>query len=483
MSLAVATIIELFGVVLFFVVIALTLSLIYEERDPSTTLAWVLLLALIPGVGVVLYILFGRNWRLIGATDRKRIAALDRGREMLAPIYARFAGPAAQFLAESTPSAQRLSHAIHSQNATEPLPCFDPEVFTSGAEKFERLIGDIESATDHVHLEYFIWRQDALTARVCDLLARKAAEGVEVRVLYDWIGSIASGKRQLRRLAKAGARVKADATEPDRLNYRNHRKIAVVDGRVAYTGGMNMGQEYIDGGQRFESWRDTHVRLGGPLVADLQRMFCERWLRTCGEDLFSERYFPAPAEKPDRRAVWAQLVHSGPESPWPAVRDAFLLAISSAEKRLRIQSPYFVPDEAIQESLVAQSFAGVDVRFMMTGVPDKKLPWWAANTYIDELTEAGGRVFQYRAGFMHAKAMTVDGAIAILGTTNFDIRSFALHDELSVVFYDPTIAAETDAAFDDDATRCGELTLQDMHAIGRLARMRNALARLSSRLL
>jgi len=257
----------------------------------------------------------------------------------------------------------------------------------------------------------------------------------------------------------------------------------VIDGHVAYTGGMNMGQEYIDGKPRYASWRDTHVRFGGPLVADLQRLFCERWMRTAGEDLFSQRYFPAPAETPERRAVWAQVVHSGPESRFQAVRNAFLLAIASADRRVRIQSPYFVPDEAIQEALIAQSLAGIDMQLMMTGVPDKRIPWWAAYTYVDDLVEAGGRVFQYSAGFFHAKTMTVDGTIAIIGTTNYDIRSFALHDELSVVFYDQPMAEQLDAIFDDDVSRCVEITLADIHSVGRFARLRNAVARLSSRLL
>jgi cardiolipin synthase A/B len=483
MALTIITIYELLGVALLFVVLGLVLSLIYEERDPSTTLAWVLLLVLFPFFGVLLYVVFGRNWRHIGATDRKRTEALARGRDALAPIYARYADEASAFLGESSPAAKRLSSAIRAQNGTELLPCHDPEIFTSGAEKFERLYGDIEDAIDHVHLEYFIWEQDALTRRFCNLLAEKVRQGVEVRVLYDWVGSLGHGKRQLRELEKAGATVQADAAELVRLNYRNHRKIAVVDGRIAYTGGMNMGQEYVDGKPRYASWRDTHVRFGGPLVADLQRLFCERWRRTCGEDLFGERYFPVLAETPARRAVWSQVVHSGPESPWPAVRNAFLLVISSAEGRLRVQSPYFVPDEAIQEALVAESLAGVDVQLMITGVPDKKLPWWAAFTYVDDLVEAGARVFHYRAGFFHTKTMTVDGTIAIIGTTNFDIRSFALHDELSVVLYDSTMAAEADAAFDRDVAESAEFTAADVAAVGRLARMRNALARLSSRLL
>ena len=186
---------------------------------------------------------------------------------------------------------------------------------------------------------------------------------------------------------------------------------------------------------------------------------------------------------PVERAVWAQVVQSGPEGRFEAVRNAFLLAITSASKQLRIQSPYFVLDEPIQEALVAQALAGVDLQFMMTGVPDKKIAFWAANTYVDDLVESGGCVWQYSAGFFHAKTMTVDGEIAIIGTTNYDIRSFALHDELSVVFYDAEMAAETDATFAEDTARCVEITLADVHSIGRLARMRNALARLSSRLL
>jgi cardiolipin synthase A/B len=483
MSAAVTLILELIVIGFSLAAIGLVFTLIYEERDPSTTLAWVLLLVLFPIFGVLLYVIFGRNWRIIGAIDHERVAALARGREALAPIYGRYAEQAARFAASCSPTVGRLSSAIRAQNATELLPCFDPEIFTCGAEKFERLFGDIQDATDHIHLEYFIWEQDELTRRFCDLLTEKLGQGVQVRVLYDWVGSVAYGKKQLKALETAGACVQPDAAELGRLNYRNHRKIAVIDGHVAYTGGMNMGQEYVDGKPRYASWRDTHVRFAGPLVADMQRLFCERWMRTTGEDLFSERYFPPPAETPEHRAAWAQVVQSGPESRFQAVRNAFLLAIMSANHRVRIQSPYFVPDEAIQESLVAQSLAGVDMRLMMTGVPDKKLPWWAAQTYADDLVQAGGRVFQYHAGFFHAKTMTVDGSIAIIGTTNYDIRSFALHDELSVVFYDPTIAEQTDATFDDDATRSVEITVADVYAVGRLARMRNALARLSSRLL
>ena len=285
------------AVVFYAIVVGVMLTLIYEERDPSTTLAWVLILILIPGIGVLLYVLFGRNWRLIARNDRRRVEALRLGDEALAPIYARHSTAIAEVERRDPPVVGRLINAIRTQNRTEPLPCFDLEIFPQGAEKFARLYKDIESATDHVHLEYFIWEQDSLTEGFCNLLAEKVSQGVEVRVLYDWVGSITYGKRQLKRLRKAGAGVSADAAKWTKLNYRNHRKIAVIDGRVAYTGGMNMGQEYIDGKPRYASWRDTHVRFGGPLVADLQRLFAIRWLRAKRESLFTRALLPRPRRR------------------------------------------------------------------------------------------------------------------------------------------------------------------------------------------
>ncbi len=387
----------------------------------------------------------------------------------------------------ATRSPDGISRAIQTQNGTRLLPCTGLEIMRSGAEKFGRLLADIEAAEHSIHLEYFIWEQDELTGRVCDLLAEKVAEGVEVRVLYDWVGTFPYGKRQLRALRAAGAHVHADSAQWYKINYRNHRKIAVIDGRVAYTGGMNMGSEYADGGKRFATWRDTHVRFGGPLVAELQRLFCQRWFEVVREDIFAEQYFPHLAESelhPGSGAVsWAQLAVSGPESQWEAIRQAFMLAIASGERRVWVQSPYFVPDQGVMDALVSESLAGVDVRFMMTGIPDKRLPWWAAFSYLRTFTHAGGRAYQYDAGFFHSKSLTVDGKICVLGTTNFDIRSFMLHDELSLFFYDEGVAAAHDAVFEEDMASCRVVTLDDIRDRGRLWRLRNAFARLASRVL
>lgn len=471
------------GVVFYTVCVLIVATLIYEERDPSTTLAWVLVFILIPVAGFAVYLLFGRNMRLTAAHDRRRKAAEKHAQRTLAPVYQRYADAAAEHARSCAPIVGRLISAIRGQVLTEPLPCVDLAILPSGAEKFSRLYADIESAVDHVHLEYFIWESDELTGRFCDLLGEKVRQGVEVRVLYDWVGSIPYGKGQLKRLKRAGARVRADAARLLKLNYRNHRKIAVVDGRIAYTGGMNFGQEYVDGGRRYESWRDTNIRFRGPLVAEMQALFAARWMRVANEDLFSARYFPEAGSEPLGDFVWGHVVQSGAESRWEAIKQAFLLAIGSAQTRVRVQSPYFVPDQSVSDMMVAQALAGVDVELMMAGVHDKKLPWWAAFTYIDDLLDAGGSVYQYERGFFHAKAMTVDGAVAVIGTTNFDIRSFSLHDELSIFFYDEGVAAAQDAIFDADIAACRVVSAQDVAGLGRAVRFRNALARLASRVL
>lgn len=456
--------------------------LIREERDPSTTLAWAFALLLIPGVGLVAYLLFGTNRRAIGKRDRLRREGMTRGAAAVEHLYDAHDEAAIIELGAQPAIVARISEAVERQCGTRLLPCEDLRIYTHGEAKFRQLLDDIDSARQSIHLQYFIWEHDELTQRICDLLARKVAEGVEVRVLYDWAGSAFHRKTQLRGLAAAGAQVLTDRPRLLSLNYRDHRKIAVIDGRIGYTGGMNMGKEYVDGGMRFDAWRDTHCRFVGPLVAELQRVFASRWYRISREELFGSRYFPDLRISGDR-PVWGQLAFSGPESQWQAVRNSFLLCINGAERSLRIQSPYFVPDEAIMESLVVQSLAGIDVRFMMAGVPDKRIPWYAAFSYIDELIAAGGRMLQYAAGFFHPKVITVDGRIAVVGTTNFDIRSFSLHDELSLFFYDIPTARELDDIFDRDERRCIEIDAAFYDRMPRPARMRNAFMRLWSRLL
>ena len=297
---------------------------------------------------------------------------------------------------------------IRKENGAYPLPADSVEIFATGAEKFAHLERDLAAATSFIHMEYFIWEQDELTARITQILLDRLAAGVEVRMLYDYIGSISFKKDELHKLADAGARVSADVKYLFKLNYRNHRKIVVIDGVIGYTGGMNIGQEYIDGGKRFPSWRDTHLRLTGQAVAELEKLFALRWFEDEHEDLLGDRHLPPTIDAPLDGQVLTQLVAHTIEDPWEAGRRSHMIAISQAQRTLNIQSPYFVPDPGIYDAMINAALSGVDVRFMMTGLIDKKLPFWAAQTYYEPLLRAGAHVYLYEAGFFHAKTIAID---------------------------------------------------------------------------
>ena len=359
------------------------------------------------------------------------------------------------------------------------LPAATLEIFTTGAEKFARLKQDLAAAQRFIHVEYFIWERDELTAEITALLLDRLAAGVEVRIMYDYVGCISFKKDELKRLAAAGAVVSADVTTAMKLNYRNHRKMVVIDGDVGYTGGMNMGQEYIDGGSRFATWRDTHLRYTGQAVAELQKLFAMRWFEDEHVDLLRDEYMPAP-DGSGEAGVLTQTVAHTVEDPWEACRRAHMTAIAGAQRSVRIQSPYFVPDEAMFETLINAAQRGVDVRLMMTGKVDKRLPFWAAQTYYAPFLEAGGRIHLYEAGFFHAKTIAVDSLFGAVGTMNMDVRSLRLHKELMVWIYDEAKALEMEQTFERDLEHSREVTPADLETVSAGARFRNSFARLFS---
>ncbi len=461
----------------------LIVLLIGDDREPSLTLAWLLVLIFLPFVGVLLYIFLGRDWRVIA--ERKGWAkALRRQRlEGMAPVYERNVCAYERFIDEwRGTTADKVQRAISAKEVAQVLPASSIELFVSGADKFASLKRDLRNAQHSIHLQYFIWEQDELTAEITQILRERLAHGVEVRITYDWIGSIRFGKRELLRLAHAGAHVEADLADLLRINYRNHRKIAVIDGEIGYTGGMNMGQEYIDGGRRFASWRDTHIRLTGQAVADLQKLFASRWYENVRhrESLFHARYMPAADPGCISAGFLVEIATQGVEDPWDMARRAHLVAIGQAERTVFLQSPYFVPDYSIYDQLINSALSGIEVRLMMTGVPDKRVPFWAAHTYFRRLLEAGGHVHLYTSGFFHAKTIVVDGSLAAVGTMNLDNRSLKLHKELMVWVFDDLFARQVQQSFYDDLEHCREITLADIDATGRLQRFRNQTSRLLS---
>ena len=260
-------------------------------------------------------------------------------------------------------------------------------------------------------------------------------------------------------------------------------KIALVDGEVVYTGGMNMGQEYIDGGRRFARWRDTHVRLTGPIAAPFVILFAALWRLNGGREDLAAGYLPEPGSGRCDGAVPVQVLHSSVATPFKSIRDAFIVALLEARESVWIQTPYFIPDEPLLNAMRTAALAGTDVRLMTVGVPDKKYVRWAAYPYYRQVLESGCRVFQYTAGFLHAKTVTVDGRWCVIGTCNWDIRSLMLHEEVSCAFYDEAFAQRHAEIFRDDLESCREFTLEDWHALSSGERVRNSFLRLFSRLL
>ncbi len=435
---------------LFVYWVAIFIVLINDQRDPTKTLAWLLVLWVLPFFGLVLYYFAGRNWKKKVAKGPWVHEVRELARPTLERVRARYAEDSRQAHEWARERGyEDVVTLIENADGATPLPAYDVKLMPSGEEKFANLLEDLSSARDTINIQYFIWERDELTAKITSVLMERLHAGVEVRVLNDYIGNIQYKKDELKRLTGAGAQVKYDITALGRANYRNHRKMVVIDAVLGYTGGINVGQEYIDGGSRYPTWRDTHVKFTGPAVAELQKLFSTRWHEATGVSLFTERFFPLEYPTGQRR-VLAQTVATGVEDPWESARRVHVAAMGEASSRVWIQSPYFVPDDAVYEAMINAALSGLDVRLMMTGWPDKKIAWYAAESYFRPLLEAGGRIFWYEKGFFHAKTMTIDGKMFCVGTMNLDIRSLELHKELMVWFYDEQLAAEHEAIYERD---------------------------------
>jgi len=459
--------------------IIVAIVVITDDREPTSTLAWILVLIAFPLVGLPFYYLFGRNWKKRMRTD----PWLPRVTALADTVMQRVR---AHYPAEPTDDAgsgyEDIVRLITRTEGVTPLPAYDVEMLFDGATMFSALEADLAAASDTIDIQSYIWERDALTSRLTDILLERLAAGVEVRLLDDWVGSLFYRKDELARLRSAGARVFSDVTDLRKVNYRDHRKLVVIDGTTGYTGGFNVGQEYIDGGSRYPAWRDTHIRFHGPAVADLQKLFAIRWHGKTGEDLFTERFFPREYPQ-DGRATMAQIVSTGVDQPWDPAPRAHMIGFSSARERIWIQSPYLVPTPDVRSTLTTAALSGLDVRFMMTGWPDKRIAYYAAESYFRELVYSGVKVYRYKRGFLHAKTMTIDGRIAVVGTMNLDIRSLALDQELMAWLYDPQLAVRHEAQFLADVEECELITRETLDAWGAARRLRNASARLASNLL
>ena len=456
-------------------------TLIMEDREPADTLAWAFALLLVPVLGMVFYFIAGRDWATISEKKKWMQDYLAGVQAALQPFFKRNAAADRRFrrLFGGT-FVERLSDTMSREDGLGVVTADRAEIFPTGQEKFSRLKADLVAAQRFIHVQYFIWEDDELTDALTEILKERAQAGVQVRFLYDYLGSKAWDKKKLEALVPLGVKVAKDVASLAHLNYRDHRKIVVIDGEIGYTGGYNVGQEYVDGGERFARWRDTHVRVTGQVVGELEALFAVRWFDQTKEDVLTDEYLPAAARDDGEAGVLCQVVAQSVEDPWQSSRRAHMLAIGNAEKRVWIQSPYFIPEVGLYDTMINAALSGVDVRFMMTGVPDKKVPFWAAWTYFRRLLKAGVHVYLYEAGFLHSKTLTADGQITAIGTMNMDIRSLRLHKELMLWMYDEKLAYRQERLFEEDIANSHEVTLQELDQLSLTTRFRNSFMRLLS---
>ncbi len=407
-------------------VVGITVVIISENRNPVKSLAWVTVLFLLPAVGLILYLFFGRNIRNTRKISLRFRRRLSRCKAPHTSDYTSL-GLSSESLQQITLGANLTDAQLYIVNAAE--------VFTNGTDKFARLQEDIRAARHYINIQYYIIEDDTIGNIIGDLLIERAKAGVTVRVIYDHVGSFNVRNKLFKRLAAAGVQIHPffEVTFPQfgtRINWRNHRKICVIDGRVGYIGGMNIADRYISGG-KFALWRDTHLRVEGPVVASLQYSFAVDW-HFMGKEPIAEVAECQPVANP---TMYGQLVTSGPSSKWPNI--AFMLhqAIGAASRRIYIQTPYFLPTDSLLKALITAALARVDVRVMLPARSDSHLLDFASASYISQCLGAGVKFYFYRPGMLHTKCIIIDDELTTVGSTNFDFRSFEHNFEANLFIY------------------------------------------------
>jgi cardiolipin synthase len=423
--------------------------ILMTKKESTSAVAWCLLVFFLPTLGALLFILFGYQ-HVARPLKRKRRHNKTFRRDQ--PEEPHSAVPGAKPTAEPDESWQGMGPLAQRFGAFPATTGNRVTLYHDGRSAFDAMSDAMEAARHHIHLEYFIFQPDDTGRRVLDLLARKARQGVEVRLLYDAMGSRRLHRRTLQPLHAAGARCSVflpinPLRRRIQVNMRNHRKILVIDGQTAFTGGLNIGDEYLGLVPRFGFWRDTHLQVRGPAVAGLQRVFIEDWDFAADENLKETAYFPDAASDGSHGV---QVIHSGPDQELNSIREVYFAAILRARKRLWIASPYFVPDAGIRDALCLAGFQGVDVRVLCQCHPDKWIPLFAGRYYWDEVLKADVKVYQYTCGMMHSKVILVDGEWASVGSANLDNRSLHLNFEVNCLINAPELVSQLETAFRND---------------------------------
>lgn len=470
---------QLFATIIVLLYVFTTITtitvLLLENRNPVKSIAWVLVLLFLPVFGMILYLLLGQDYRRQKIISRKSIhRVIDR--------------PVASIEVDAlnadwlTPNQLNLIKLLKNNSQTACYPNNRIEIYSSGTKTFAGLFEEIENATDHIHLQFFIFDDDRISNKLRELLIKKARQGIRVRMIYDYWGSFKLSKKYIDSLREAG--IYASAFLPFRwrisrnskINYRNHRKLVVIDGRTGFIGGLNVADRYVYGNS-LGKWRDTFARIEGSAVHGLQLLFMIDWYFVDQKFIEGAEYFPTPVIAGNNVI---QLVGSGPDTDWESIMQGLASAFLSATKYIYIHTPYYMPTDVIDDCLKIAALSGVDVRLMIPLRSDSRLSDASSFSYLGNALEAGVRVFRYKNGFLHSKAIVIDDFISVIGSANLDERSFAQNFEANAFIYDKDTAEKMKKLFIDDIRNCEELTFDDWNNRKWHQKLKESFARLFS---
>ncbi len=461
-------------VVYIYTIFTTIIFMLVENRNPVKSIAWILVLIFLPVIGFLFYILVGRKFRKRHVISKRSLLINKKSNT----------SDLTELPKLNLTDTQRSIATLAYKNSDAPIHENNKvDIFTKADQLYESIIADLHAAKHHIHMEYYIFLADKIGSKVMNVLKEKAKEGVAVRVIIDDVGSWQLKKKKINELREAGIEVQSflEVGLPyinSRVNYRNHRKIIVIDGVVGYTGGFNIADRYVEG-LSWGPWRDTHIRIEGSAVLGLQKNFLMDWFFVKRELIEDTAYYPAQEKRGD---CLAQIVISGPDMVWESVMQIFAKAFMEAKERIYIETPYFLPPESLITALQTAALCGVDVRIILPMKSDARVTLYSTYSYLDQMLKAGIKVYLYQPGFIHSKIVVADD-IAIIGSANMDFRSFEQNFELNAIMYDASIAQRMIDIYHDDLRSSVEVKKEEWATRRFSQKIKESLARLFSPLL
>ncbi|MGM0620149.1 MAG: cardiolipin synthase [Bacteroidota bacterium] len=451
-----------FSLIFLVTAIPVAIMIVLEKRSPYKTAAWILLLVLLPVFGVVFYLFFGQEYRKRKLYSRKGIKSLGQYRKLSIKQLRQFE-QAFSNLEKKILEKENIIRLLLNNSDALLTTGNKLKILVNADQTFKAIFSAIKNARHHIHLEYYIFADDKIGNQVKDLLIEKSLEGVEVRIIIDDVGSWGLSDKFISEMKNSGIRIQSfmEVRFPrltSRANFRNHRKIIVIDGVTGFTGGINIADRYVDGVKGIGPWNDIHLQLEGDAANCLQVVFAANWYFVMRENLTGRNYFPPLKET---KGVPVQISASGPDSDWESIGQAIFAAIANAKKRVYLTTPYLMPPMQIVSALKMASLSNVDVRIIIPEKSDARIPKWCSFSYVEELLEAGIKVYFFQNGFIHSKYVIVDDVFSTIGTTNLDFRSIETNFEVNAFIYDEDFTSKLVRIFKKDIQNSREIKLKE----------------------